>query len=220
MLKSILDAVMERRSRHLIDQIGAWLPSEGPLLDLGSGTGHLSARLERELGLQMVTADVSDIHVVGPPPVSIVDGVLPFAEGTFSTTLLLFMLTYPNDPAAVLAEAARVTRGPIILMQSLHSGRLGYAWLRVREFVWTVVGFHVAKLLGYVRSDAEFAMRPRRFYTAQALRQEVTTAGLRIRSGWERPVLPGVSLVVAAWILEPAFARCANGRAAPAGRDV
>ena len=131
MLKSILDAVMERRSRQLIEQVGAWLPTEGPVLDLGSGTGHLSARLERELGLEVVTADVSDIHVVGPPPVSITDGILPFDEGTFSATLLLFMLTYPNDPAGVLSEAARVTRGPIILMQSLHSGRLGYAWLRV-----------------------------------------------------------------------------------------
>ena len=68
MLKSILDAVMERRARQLMEQVGAWLPAEGPVLDLGSGTGHLSARLERELGLEVVTADVSDIHVVGPPP--------------------------------------------------------------------------------------------------------------------------------------------------------
>jgi SAM-dependent methyltransferase len=208
---------MERRSRQLIGQVGAWLPTEGPVLDLGSGTGHLSARLERELGLEVVTADVSDIHVVGPPPVSITDGVLPFDEGTFSATLLLFMLTYPNDPARVLVEVARVTRGPIILMQSLHSGRLGYAWLRVREFLWTFVGFHVSKVLGYVPADAEFTMRPRRFYTAHELRREVVAAGLRIRSRWERPVLPGGSLVVAGWILEPAFSRCAQTRAT-AGR--
>ena len=139
-LKSLLDAVMERRARQMLEHVGGWLPGEGPVLDLGSGTGHFSARLERELGLQMVTADVSDMHVVGPPPVSIAGGVLPFEAGTFSAALLLFMLTYPNDPAGVLVEAARVTRGPIILMQSLHSGRLGYAWLRVREFVWTFVG--------------------------------------------------------------------------------
>ena len=214
MLTSLLDAVMERRSRQLIEQIGAWLPAEGPLLDLGSGTGHLSARLQRELGLEMVTADVSDIHVVGPRPVSIADGVLPFAEGTFSATLVLFMLTYPNDPARVLVEAARVTRGPIIVMQSLHSGRLGYAWLRVREFLWTFVGFHVSKLLGYVPPGAEFAMRPRRFFTAEALRREVVAAGLRIRSRWERPVLPDRSLVVAGWILESALAGAETGAAA------
>ena len=118
MLKSILDAVMERRARQLMEQVGAWLPTEGPLVDLGSGTGHLSARLKRELGLDVVAADVSDMHVVGPPPVLIVDGVLPFEDGTFSAALLFFMLSYPNDPAGVLVEVARVTRGRITRARS------------------------------------------------------------------------------------------------------
>ena len=202
MVKSILDAVMERRARQLMEQVGAWLPTEGPLVDLGSGTGHLSARLERELGLEVVTADVSDMHVVGRPPVLIADGVLPFEDGTFSAALLFFMLAYPNDPAGLLAEVARVTRGPIILVQSLHSGRLGYAWLRVREFIWTIVAFHVSKFVGYVPPGAQFTMHTRRFYTARELLRDVMAAGLRVRSRRERPVLPGRSLLVAAWILE------------------
>jgi hypothetical protein len=112
------------------------------------------------------------------------------------------MLTYPKDPAGVLVEVARVTRGPIILVQSLHSGRLGYAWLRVREFVWTTVGFHVSKFVGYVPHAAEFAMHPRRFYTVQELQRVLVAAGLRIRSRRERTVIPGRSLVVAVWILQ------------------
>lgn len=202
MLKSLLDAVMERRARQLIAQVGEWLPSEGPVLDLGSGTGHLSARLERERGIEVVPADVSDMHVMGRPPVLIADGVLPFDEGTFSAALLFFMLHYPNDPANVLAEVARVTRGPIILVQSLHSGRLGYAWLRVREFLWTYVAFHVSKFLGYVSPEAKFTMNARRFYTAQKLGRELAAAGLRTRLRREWPVLPGRSLVVAGWMLE------------------
>ncbi len=202
MLKSVLDAVMERRADQLIEQVGDWLPADGPVLDLGSGTGHLSARLERQLGLDVVAADVSDMHVVGPPPVMIVDGVLPFEEGTFSAALLFFMLAYPSDPTGVLAEAARVTRGPIIVVQSLHSNRLGYAWLRVREFVWTIVAFHVSKVLGYVPPDAKFTMKTRRFYTARELQRDVVAAGLQVRSRRERPVLPGGSLVIAGWILE------------------
>ena len=202
MVKSILDAVMERRARQLMEQVGTWLPADGPVLDLGSGTGHLAARLERERGLEVVTADVSDIHVVGRPPVLIADGVLPFEAGTYKAALLVFMLAYPNDPAGVLAEAARVTRGPIILVQSLHSGRLGYACLRVREFLWTIVAFHVSKVLGYVPPSAKFTMDARRFYTAHELQRDVMVAGLRIRSRRERPVLPDRSLVVAAWILE------------------
>lgn len=202
MLKSLFDAVMERRARRLIEHVGTWLPSNGPVLDLGSGTGHLSARVERELGLEVVPVDVSDLHVVGRAPVLISDGVLPFREGTFSAALLFFMLAYPNDPAGALAEAARVTRGPIIVVQSLYSGRVGYAWLRIREFVWTIVAFHLSKALGYVPADAKFTMNTRRFYTAAKLHRDVTAAGLEVRSRRERPVLPGRSLVVAGWILE------------------
>jgi SAM-dependent methyltransferase len=202
MLKPLFDSVMERRAHQLMQQVRPWLPVEGPLLDLGSGTGHLSARLERELGVEVVTADVSDIHVVGPPPVLIADGVLPFEEDTFSAALLFFMLAYPKQPARVLAEAARVTRGPIIVVQSLHANRFGYVWLRVREFLWTIVAFHVSKILGYVPRDAEFTMNTRRFFTASELQREVMAAGLRVRSQLERLVLPGRSLVVAAWMLE------------------
>ena len=202
MLKAALDTVMERRARQLIGQVRDWLPSEGPVLDLGSGTGHLSARLEREHGLEVVTADVTDIHVVGRPPILIADGVLPFDNGTFSAALLLFMLAYPKDPPAVLREAARVTRGPIILVQSLYSGWFGHTWHRGREFFWTTVAFHVSKFVGYVPPEAKFTMRTRRFYTARELRRDLAEAGLRIRSRREWPVLPGASLVVAGWVLE------------------
>lgn len=203
MLKSLLDAVMERRARRLMEQVDAWLPTEGPVLDLGSGTGHFSALLQRERGVEVVTADVSDIHVVGPRPVSITDGPLPFEDGTFSAALLFFMLAYPKDPSGVLAEAARVTRGPIILVQSLHSGRFGYAWLRAREFVWTIVAFHVSKIAGYVPADATFAMHTQRFYTAHELQEDVVAAGLHVRATRVRRVLPGNSLMVAGWMLTP-----------------
>jgi ubiquinone/menaquinone biosynthesis C-methylase UbiE len=198
----MFDAVMERRSRRLIEQVGGWLPNEGSVLDLGSGTGHLSARLERELGLDVVTADVSDMHVVGPPPVLIADGVLPFEDRTFSAALLLFMLAYPKDPAGVLVEAARVTHGPIIVVQSLHAGPLGYAWLRLREFLWTIVAFHISKMIGYVPATAKFTMQTRRFYTAAALQRDLVAARLRIRTRRDWPILPGRVLVVAGLILE------------------
>jgi ubiquinone/menaquinone biosynthesis C-methylase UbiE len=197
MLTTLFDAVMERRARQLMEQVRAWLPAEGPVLDLGSGTGHVSDLIQHELGLDVVTADVSDIHIVGRAPILIADGVLPFEENTFSAALLFFMLAYPKDPAAALAEAARVTRGPIILVQTLYSGRVGYAWHHLREFVWTIAAFHVSKFIGYVPADATFAMRTRRFYTDEELRRVLGAAGLRIVSRRERPVLPRRALVVA-----------------------
>jgi SAM-dependent methyltransferase len=201
-VKSLLDGIMERRARTLIAQIGEWLPDTGPVLDLGSGTGHLAARIERETGIEVITADVSDMHVTGRRPVVIADGALPFDDAEFSAALLIFMLAYPKDPAALLAEAARVADGPIILVQSLYSGALGYAWLRWREFFWTIIAFHVSKLLGYVPREARFTMNTRRYYTDAALRRDLTTAGLRIRDRRERPVLPGRALIATALMLE------------------
>lgn len=202
MLKPLLDAVMERRARRLLQQVRGWLPHDGPVLDLGSGTGHLAVLVERELRLEVVSADVTDMHVVGRPPVLIGDGSLPFEDGRFSAALLFFMLAYPNEPAAVLAEAARVSRGPIIVVQTLYSGRLGYAWHRTRELFWTIVAFHASKLVGYVPPSATFSMSTRRFYTPETLLCEVTAARLRVRAREERPVFRGHSLVTAGWILE------------------
>lgn len=202
MLKRLLRAFMDRRSRQLIEQVDEWLPDQGLVLDLGSGTGHLSAWLERERGLEVITADVSDLHVVGRPPVLIADGALPFEEKTFSATLLFFMLAYPKDATAVLAEAARVTRGPIILVQTINSGSLGYTLHRLRELFLTVVTFHVLKLAGYISSKAEFSLNARRFYNRQELQRDVAAAGLRIQSRRERPLLPGRALVFAGWKLE------------------
>jgi hypothetical protein len=158
--------------------------------------------LERKLGLEIIAADVSDMHVVGRAPIIIADGVLPFETAKFAGALLIFMLAYPEDPAALLREVARVTHGPIILVQSLHSNRIGYAWLRIREFFWTIIAFHASKLVRYVPPTAEFTMNTRRYYTKVALERDVMAAGLRIRSRRERPVLPGRSLVVAGLVLE------------------
>jgi SAM-dependent methyltransferase len=202
MLTSLLDGVMERRARRLVEQVGQWLPAQGPVLDLGSGTGHLAAELQRDRKLDVVTADVSDFHVVGPRPVLLGDGALPFEAETFTAALLVFMLGYPSDPIRVLAEAARVTRGPVILVQSVYSGRFGHAWHRCREFVWTIVAFNVSRIFGYVPRDAEFRMNVQRFYTADTLERDAAAAGLRVRARRERPVLPGHALVVAGWMLE------------------
>jgi SAM-dependent methyltransferase len=202
MLNALFNAVMNRRAAQLMEQVQDWLPRKGPVLDLGSGTGHLSARLQRDLGIDVVTADVSDIRVTGPAPVLIGDGVLPFADRTFSAALLLFMLAYPKDPVEVLAEAARVTDGPLILVQTVYSGRLGHAWHRAREFVWTFIAFHLARLIGYVGRDARFSMNTRRLYTAHTLQSDVAAASLRVRERRARSVLPGGRLVIIGWLLE------------------
>ena len=103
----------------------------------------------------------------------------------------LLMLAYPKEPAAVLREAARATRGQIIVVQTLSAGVFGRTWHRMREFVWTIAAFHVSKLVGYVSPNAKFTMHTRRFYTAQALRREALAAGLARTTSGAPGIFPG-----------------------------
>ncbi len=201
MLKSLFESVMERRARQWSDRVAPWLPDSGPVLDLGSGTGHLSRRVEDDAGVRTVPADVVDIHVVGRPPVLVADDGLPFDERAFSAALMVFMLAYPKNPSGLMAEVARVTSGPIIVVQTLHSGGFGYVWLRVREFMWTLVAFYVSKVVGYLPWEAKFSMQTQRFYTQAALEEDVRTAGLRVVARQEYPILPRTGLRVAGYLL-------------------
>jgi SAM-dependent methyltransferase len=203
-MRSLMDAVMDYRSRKIVAQVGDWLPATGPLLDLGSGTGHLAAYIERERGVDVITADVADLHKVGRRPIVISEGRLPFDDGAFAATLLAFMLAYPRDPAAVLAEAGRVTRlgAPVIVVQTLSANALGRAWHRGREFSWTFAAFHLGRMFGYVPRDAPFTMSTRRFYSVAGFEREIERSGLRVRARRTRAVLPGGALVVAAFCLE------------------
>ena len=201
MIKRVLDHVMQRRAKDLLALIDGWVPRRGQVLDLGSGTGH-AAWLLSQADADVVTADVSDIHVAGPTPVLIGDGVLPFDDDAFAATLMLFMLAYPDDPVAVLKETGRVTYGPVIVVQTVYRGWIGKACHRARELFWTVFAFHASRAVGYVPAGAKFSMRTRRFYTPATLAHDVADAGLRVMERRIRRLLPKGTLEVVAWRLE------------------
>lgn len=202
MFKSLFDSIMDRRSTQLLEQMDEWLPQAGSIIDIGSGTGHFAERAERERGADIVPTDVVDIHVTGKTPILISDDELPFADDTHAAALMLFMLHYPANPVGLLAEVSRVTRGPVIIVQSLYSGAFGYTWLRCREFVWTYVAFHLSRLIRYVPQSATFSMNARRFYSADVLEQHANVAGLRITEKRSRALLPFGMLAVGTWKLE------------------
>jgi SAM-dependent methyltransferase len=91
----------------------------GDVLDVGSGDGVLAA-LVAPRAKSVTCLDQSDKvidaarrRLVDLDNVRFVVGdmqALPFAEKSFDAVLLMNCLTYANDPARVLAEAARVLR--------------------------------------------------------------------------------------------------------------
>jgi SAM-dependent methyltransferase len=101
------------------------------VLDLGCGTGGYAARLA-ESGHQVVGADTNPEYVItarglGVPGVLVGEApALPFPHGTFDTVLLIEVLEHVSQPAALVAEAVRVTRHNVLatVPDCTHADRL------------------------------------------------------------------------------------------------
>jgi ArsR family transcriptional regulator len=119
----------------------------GRLLDVGTGTGRLlevlAPHIERGLGVDASRAMLALARSRLSKPEMAHCAVrqadmyrLPLADGSFDTAVLQMVLHYAEDPAAALAEAARVLRpGGLLLVIDLErhersdlADRLAHRW--------------------------------------------------------------------------------------------
>ena len=149
-MKSIMDRLLRRRAARLVRFILPDLPTVGPILDVGSGTGHNAACLAGIAPLDVIEADVVDFHLIGRGPVLFDGKVLPFPDAQFSASILLFVLQYVAEPESLLNEMCRVTTGRVMVLQSIYSGPIGHAILRAWEFVTGHFAFVVASAFGLI----------------------------------------------------------------------
>jgi ubiquinone/menaquinone biosynthesis C-methylase UbiE len=91
------------------------------VLDVGCGSG-IQILLYRSLGAEVTGADPSPDMVAltaertpGVPLIIAKGESLPFADDTFELVSIITVLDFCDDPAALLREARRVTRGRIII---------------------------------------------------------------------------------------------------------
>jgi SAM-dependent methyltransferase len=111
--------------------------ADGPLLDVGAGTGELAARAAAAgLGVVAVDADPAMVAMAA----AVVPGQvahaalprLPFADHTFASTTANFVVNHVPDPRAAVRELARVTR---------PGGRVGLtSWTTAPPAWGTLVG--------------------------------------------------------------------------------
>ncbi|MGW2153787.1 class I SAM-dependent methyltransferase [Nonomuraea sp. NPDC001699] len=101
------------------------LTREGPLLELGAGSGAVTRRLRAaEPGLPVIALDVDasllrNAGGCGAPLVTADGARLPLRTGSVGGVLLRYVLQHVGDPAPMLAEALRVLRpgGRIVVVE-------------------------------------------------------------------------------------------------------
>jgi demethylmenaquinone methyltransferase/2-methoxy-6-polyprenyl-1,4-benzoquinol methylase len=113
------------------------LPVDGPVLDLGGGTGRVSARLQTLAGAIVVT-DFSMPMLRqaaakgGLSPVRAVGEALPFPDGTFDRVLIVDALHHFRDQRQAICESLRVLK---------PGGRLAIEEPDIRRFAVRAVAF-------------------------------------------------------------------------------
>jgi len=115
--------VKSRRVQVLASMLEGLLPDEGLALDIGSGDGSLSAELmRRKPGLRIEGIDT----LVRPQtaiPTKPFDGVrIDAPDGAYDCCLFVDVLHHADEPLALIAEAARVSRGRIVIKDHLRNG--------------------------------------------------------------------------------------------------
>lgn len=140
--KQVLNAVhgaliFGRRVAALADALAAAIPAgPGRVLDLGCGDGQVAvALMQRRPELSVEGVDVL-VRPVTHIPVTPYDGqTLPFADQNFDHVTIVDVLHHTDDPAAVLTEAARVSRQSVVIKDHLREGLLAGPTLRLMDWV-------------------------------------------------------------------------------------
>jgi len=115
------------------------MPCDGPVLEVGCGTGSLAGRIAaRRPQRPIVGADLSLPYLVqarSNAPHGIYAAAdarkLAFRDGTFAATLAQLVLNFVPDPAAAVAEMNRVTRPGGVVAASVWDFRGGLVYQRV-----------------------------------------------------------------------------------------
>jgi alpha-1,6-mannosyltransferase len=160
--------VLRRRARAKWAWVRPHLPPSGTLLDLGAGEGFVGKAAHAE-GFSVELADVVDLNRTHLPLTLLAEGPLPYREGAFDATLLAYVLHHASDPDALLAEARRVSRGRVVVLESVVETGWDRAWLPLAD-----------RLANRLRAGGAIG-EPLNLRDTAAWREAFEQAGFRIR---------------------------------------
>jgi len=128
---------LEERAEGFVALFNQHVHSGSKVLDIGGGWGFYVEPLER-----LRNCDVTVLDVVEPgfrrAPVVIYEGEqIPFPDRSFDVSLLITVLHHVQSPEKVLAEAKRVTRRFVIVVEDLYRHWAGRLWTILRDSFYT-----------------------------------------------------------------------------------
>ena len=145
----VLDKIIHRRAHEKLELMADFLDIGGLnnfVLDLGTGEGYVGQEIAERTGAHVILADITDLNRTELPLVVYDGNRLPFAEGQFHLVVLVYVLHHAASPNTLVAEAARVSGGRIIILESTYTNQVQRSILTVLDYI-----------VNYVRSSGRMS---------------------------------------------------------------
>ena len=128
--------VFNRRVRVLVQKIGAMLPPQSSMLDVGTGDGQIAKMIgEQQNGTQVQGIDIMKREVIHIP-VTLFDGItIPMDNNSIDVVTFVDVLHHTDDPQILIREASRVARKAVIIKDHLSENLLDHGTLRLMDWV-------------------------------------------------------------------------------------
>ena len=173
---------LEHRAEELVSLFGSSIPHRSKVLDIGGGWGFYVDPLTRSRDCRVTVLDVTKPGFSKAPVVTYSGGEMPFPDKSFDVSLLITVLHHVKSPEKVLAEARRVTRRMVIVVEDLYRHWAGRIWTILRDSLFN---------LEFIGHPCQFRKKREWFECFQKLgfklesEQEIYTflLGLRILNG-------------------------------------
>ncbi|MEM1115788.1 MAG: class I SAM-dependent methyltransferase [Bacteroidota bacterium] len=186
---SLLAATMRWRARGKTREMAEVLrrvPPGRSVLDLGAGEGYVGRDVGDRLGVAVEAIDVANLGDRFGPRVDLYDGLrIPRPDGAYDATLIVYVLHHARVPVRLLHEAVRVTRGPVIVLETVCHGPRSKRWLEA-----------VDRLVNRIRSRGRIDEEPLTIRTDAEWVRRFEAEGFRLRHRETRPGLHPKALYV------------------------
>ncbi|MEM9787650.1 MAG: class I SAM-dependent methyltransferase [Pseudomonadota bacterium] len=128
--------VFNRRVRVLVEKIGALLPANAQMLDVGTGDGQIAKMIgEMQEGTTVQGIDIMEretTHI----PVTLFDGTkIPMDDNSVDVVTFVDVLHHTDDPQILISEASRVARKAVIIKDHLSENTFDHMTLRLMDWV-------------------------------------------------------------------------------------
>jgi ubiquinone/menaquinone biosynthesis C-methylase UbiE len=127
----------DRRTKVLANCVGAMVPENARVLDIGCGNGQISSLIVASRpGIDIKGIDIMKRREKCFIPVEVFDGKhIPYDDNSFDTALFVDVLHHIPDPMTILREAARVARKCIVIKDHNADRLLGDSTLQFMDWV-------------------------------------------------------------------------------------